>query len=148
MQFIALFQLFPYGSPLCESNISRTTIKLDFIITQLCENIFLCYRMLRRFSLTNNANCQSQRLTTFCLSANWHIDCLFIGIYMMKRGVLCVCLHVAAFKWWGNWERILNFWWQFYDYYGICRTKWNQNQSNWSGRIPDVNAFPTGLKEK
>jgi hypothetical protein len=149
MQFAALFQLLPCDSPLCESNISRTSIKLDFITIQVCENIFGCYGMLRRFCLTNNAISQPQRITTFCVIANWHIDCLFIGFYMTKGCVLSVWLYVAAVKWWGNWERILKFWWQIYDFcYGICRKKGNQNLSNWSGHIPDVNAFPTGLNKK
>jgi hypothetical protein len=95
MQFTALFQILPCDSPLCESSISRTSIKLDFITAQVCENIFWCYRMLLRFCLTNNAICQPHRTTTFCVSANWHIDCLFIGIYLTKRGVLCVCMWQA-----------------------------------------------------
>jgi len=92
VQFTALFQILPCDSPLCKCNISLTSIKLDFIITQVCENIFWCYRMLRRFCLTNNAICWPQSLTTFFVSANWLIDCLFISIYMTKRGVLCVCM--------------------------------------------------------
>ena len=89
--------------------ISSLMVKLDFITTQVCENIFWCFRILRRFCLTNNAICQPQWIATFCVSANWHIHCLFIGIYMTKWGVLCVCLYVAAVKWWGNLESIWNF---------------------------------------